>query len=164
MLSRVAESLYWMSRYLERAENTARLINGTTQVLLDLPRGAFFGWDVLIRVAGLDHAFHDQYGEADEDSVVRFLIEDERNPSSIASCLRHARENTRTFREVLPMELWERINDLYLFIVESAVRATHSRSLRYQVLNGVIATDAVLSCSKKPTNFSSWDAISNVPT
>ena len=54
MLSRVAESLYWMARYLERAENTARLINATTDVLLDLPHGASFGWDVLIKVAGLD--------------------------------------------------------------------------------------------------------------
>ncbi|NWG86648.1 MAG: alpha-E domain-containing protein [Hydrogenophilaceae bacterium] len=54
MLSRVAENLYWMARYLERAENTARLINSTTQVLLDLPRGASFGWDVLIKVAGQD--------------------------------------------------------------------------------------------------------------
>ena len=54
MLSRVAESLYWMARYLERAENTARFINSTTQVLLDLPRGASFGWGVLLKAAGLD--------------------------------------------------------------------------------------------------------------
>lgn len=138
MLSRVAENLYWMARYLERAENTARLINATTQVLLDLPRGAFFGWDVLIRVAGLDQAFREHYSQADEDSVVSFLVQDEHNPSSIASCLHIARENTRTFREVLPMEIWERINDLYLFIRANAMLATQSRGLRYQVLNGVI--------------------------
>jgi uncharacterized alpha-E superfamily protein len=138
MLSRVAENLYWMARYLERAENTARLINATTQVLLDLPRGAFFGWDVLLKVAGLDQAFREHYAQPDEDSVVNFLIRDENNPSSIASCLHIARENTRTFREVLPMEIWERINDLHLFINANAMLATQSRSLRYQVLNGVI--------------------------
>ena len=54
MLSRVAEGLYWMTRYLERAENTARMINATSQMLLDLPRGASFGWEVLLKVAGLD--------------------------------------------------------------------------------------------------------------
>lgn len=138
MLSRVAENLYWMSRYLERAENTARLINATTQVLLDLPRGAFFGWDVLLKVAGLDHAFHEHYSQADEDSVVNFLIRDENNASSIVSGLHNARENARTFREVLPMEIWERINDLHLYIRDNAIRATQSRSLRYQILNGVI--------------------------
>ncbi|HRH79434.1 MAG TPA: alpha-E domain-containing protein [Thiobacillaceae bacterium] len=138
MLSRVAENLYWMARYLERAENTARLINATTQVLLDLPRGAFFGWDVLIRVAGLDNLFHEHYAQADEDNVVNFLVRDESNPSSIVSSLHNARENTRTFREVLPMEIWERINDLHLFIRDNASRATQGRGLRHQVLNGVI--------------------------
>lgn len=138
MLSRVAENLYWMARYLERAENTARLINATTQVLLDLPRGAFFGWDVLIRVAGLDNLFHEHYAQADEDNVVNFLVRDESNPSSIVSSLHNARENTRTFREVLPMEIWERINALHLYIRDHAVRATQGRGQRYQVLNGVI--------------------------
>lgn len=138
MLSRVAENLYWMARYLERAENTARLINSTTQVLLDLPRGAFFGWDVLIKVAGQDDLFRQHYPQADEESVVRFLIEDERNPGSIAASIHHARENTRTFREVLPMELWERINGLHLYIRDHAGRATQGRGQRYEVLNGVI--------------------------
>lgn len=138
MLSRVAENLYWMARYLERAENTARLINATTQVLLDLPKGAFFGWDVLIRVAGLDSVFHAHHPQADEDSVVHFLILEQDNPSSVLSCIQYARENTRTFREVLPMEIWERINALHLFIRDHAVRATKSRGQRYQVLNGVI--------------------------
>jgi uncharacterized alpha-E superfamily protein len=138
MLSRVAENLYWMTRYLERAENTARLINGTSQMVLDLPRGASFHWDTLISVVGLDRQFHEIYKEADEDSVMRFLILDERNPSSIVSCIRHARENTRTFREVLPAESWERINALYLFLQRNAPRTTHGRLQRYEVLNEVI--------------------------
>lgn len=138
MLSRVAENLYWMARYLERAENTARLINSITQVLLDLPRGAAFGWDVLLKVAGLELAYSQHYGVAQESDIMRFLIQDERNPSSIAASIHSARENTRTFREVLPMELWERINGLYLYIRSQASRATEGRNERYEVLNGII--------------------------
>lgn len=138
MLSRVAENLYWMARYLERAENTARLINSTTQVLLDLPKGARFGWDILIRVVGLDDLYHAKYAQADEYGIVRFLIQDEDNPSSILSSIRHARENSRTFREVLPTEFWERVNALYLYIQRNASRTTQSRSQRYEVLSHVI--------------------------
>ena len=138
MLSRVAENLYWMARYLERAENTARFINSTTQVLLDLPRGASFGWDVLLKVAGLDALYDKHYASANEADIMRFLILDERNPGSILASIHGARENTRTFREVLPMEIWERINALYLYIRDNAARATHGRSQRYEVLNGVI--------------------------
>jgi uncharacterized alpha-E superfamily protein len=138
MLSRVAESLYWMARYLERAENTARLINSTTQVLLDLPRGAAFGWDVLLRVAGLDSLYSKRYGQPNEADIMRFLIQDGDNPSSILSSIHDARENTRTFREVLPVELWERVNSLHLYIKANAERATLGRSQRYEVLSGVI--------------------------
>jgi uncharacterized alpha-E superfamily protein len=138
MLSRVAENLYWMTRYLERAENTARLINSTTQVLLDLPKGASFGWDMLIRVAGLDELMREREPRRDEASIMRFLIQDEDNPSSLISTIRYARENSRTFREVLPMEIWERINGMYLFMRDHAIRATQSRSQRYEVLNGII--------------------------
>lgn len=138
MLSRVAENLYWLGRYLERAENTARFINGTTQVLLDLPKDAAFGWDVLLKVAGLDRLFAERYPQADEDGIVRFLIEDEDNPSSILAGIHYARENARTVREVLPMELWERINSLYLYIRDNAARAKLGRGPRAEVLRGVI--------------------------
>jgi uncharacterized alpha-E superfamily protein len=138
VLSRVAENLYWMARYLERAENTARLINSTTQLLLDLPRGASFGWDVLLRVAGLDDLYGRTYGVPNEADIMRFLIQDEANPSSIASSIRCARENTRTFREVLPREFWERVNSLYLYVRANAADEAMSRSQRYAVLDGVI--------------------------
>jgi uncharacterized alpha-E superfamily protein len=138
MLSRVAENLYWMGRYLERAENTARFINSTTEMLLDLPRDASFGWDVLLKVAGLDHEFGQRYPRAEEDSIIPFLIEDEENPSSILSSIHNARENARTVREVLPMELWERINSLYLYIRDNAARAKIGRGPRNEVLQGVI--------------------------
>ncbi len=138
MLSRVAEGLYWMTRYLERADNTARLINSTTQVLLDLPTGAKFGWDVLIKTTGLDDLFLKNHKRTDESSVVHFLVQDADNPSSILSCIRYARENTRTFREVLPMEFWERINGLYLYIQSNAPSISKGRSQRYEVLSQVI--------------------------
>ncbi|CAK0753334.1 putative alpha-E superfamily protein [Gammaproteobacteria bacterium] len=138
MLSRVAENLYWMTRYLERADNTARLINSTTQVLLDLPVGAKFGWDVLIKISGLDNLFLENHPKANEDSVVRFLAQDEANPGSILSCIRYARENSRTFREVLPTEFWEQINSLYLYIQRHAKTIIRGRSQRYEVLTQVI--------------------------
>jgi uncharacterized alpha-E superfamily protein len=138
MLSRVAENLYWMARYLERAENTARLINTTTQVLLDLPKGASFGWDILLKVVGLDKLFDEHYREADEANIMRFLIQDELNPSALVSSINCARENSRTFREILPKEFWERVNGLYLFMRENAARAAQSRAQRYEVLNQVI--------------------------
>ena len=137
MLSRVAENLYWMTRYLERAENTARLINATTHVLLDLPRGASFGWDVLIKVAGQDALFSQSYSEHDETSVMRFLISDERNPSSIVSCMRRARQNSRTLRDVLPRVAWERINGLYLLVNSHSMHALE-RTRRYSLLDQII--------------------------
>ena len=114
MLSRAAESLYWMARYLERAENTARLINATQQLLLDLPPGAYFGWDALTRIVGLDKLFQQNYTAPDEASVVDFLMTSQRNPGSIQSCVRFARENCRVMRDVLPRDLWERVNSLFL--------------------------------------------------
>ncbi len=114
MLSRAAESLYWMARYLERAENTARLINATQQLLLDLPRGASFGWETLTRIVGLDKLFQQNYTTHDEASVVDFLMTSPRNPGSIQSCVRFARENCRVMRDVLPRDLWERVNSLFL--------------------------------------------------
>ncbi len=112
MLSRSAESLYWMARYLERAENTARLINATQQMLLDLPQGASFGWKALTRIVGLDKLFQQNYAELDESSVVDFLMASPRNPGSIQSCIRFARENCRTMRDVLPRDLSECVNTM----------------------------------------------------
>jgi uncharacterized alpha-E superfamily protein len=138
MLARVAENLYWMARYLERTENTARLINSTTHVLLDLPLGASFGWVNLIEIAGLDNMFLQHYPDANEEAIMRFLIEDDRNPSSILSCVQYARENTRTLREELPAEMWELINSLYLYVRKNATIACRSRRERYMMLNSVI--------------------------
>ena len=138
MLARASENLYWMARYLERAENTARLINSTTHMLLDLPPGASLGWTTLVEIAGLDSHFSQYYPDANEEAIMRFLIEDTRNPSSILSCVQHARENSRTLREMLPADMWERINSLFLFIRDNAEIACRTRRDRYMVLNEVV--------------------------
>lgn len=137
MLSRVAENLYWMTRYMERAEDTARLINAVTLMSLDMPDDARLGWDALIRVAGLDQVFFEHYPEANEVSVMRFLIRDEKNPSSILNCITLARENTRTFREVLPWECWEWVNELYLYAKHN-LTGDLTRRRRHDVLQAVI--------------------------
>ena len=137
MLSRVAEYLYWMARDLERAEDTARLIIATSRVLLDLPRGASFGWDVLVRVVGLDKLFDESYPSHDEGNIMRFLVADLDNPSSILSCIQAARENSRRLRDVLPRACWERINALYLKVREDAARIT-SRGDRNSMLDELI--------------------------
>ncbi|MBI1173683.1 MAG: alpha-E domain-containing protein [Sideroxydans sp.] len=137
MLSRVGENLYWMTRNMERADNTARLINAVTLMTLDMPSGATFGWDALLKVAGLDQLFFMHYSEANEDAVMRFLIQDARNPSSIMNCITHGRENTRSFREVLPVESWEWMNELYLYARKELPDQLNRRH-RYEVLQGII--------------------------
>ncbi len=137
MLSRVAENLYWMTRYMERAEDTARLINAVTLMSLDMPHDVRFGWDTLLRVAGIDQLFYTHYRDANETAVIRFLQRDELNTSSILACITRARENTRTFREVLPWECWEWVNELYLY---ARANLTHDldRRRRYEVLQAII--------------------------
>jgi len=119
MLSRVANTLYWMVRYVERADNLARLIDVNQQLLLDFEsldserlRGF---WMPIILSTGDEELFNELYDSAGSAEVIRFLTDDARNPSSIASCIALARENARTVRDQLSDELWEELNALYLF-------------------------------------------------
>jgi uncharacterized alpha-E superfamily protein len=138
MLSRVAERIYWLGRYLERAENTARLLNVYSTLLLDLPRGAKIGWHTLVDITGSHAEFADKYQATDERSVIRFLLSDTSNFSSIFSSLSMARENARTTREIIPSEAWEQINNLYLFARENASKGV-ARGPRHHLLNQIIA-------------------------
>ncbi len=117
MLSRVAQNIYWMTRQIERAEDTARLINVNTNLLLDLPRNTTFGWLPLIFIVGAEQLFFEKDPNrlADETNVVKFLISDRDHPSSIISSLAAARENLRTTRDTVPQEAWEQINGLYIY-------------------------------------------------
>ena len=115
MLSRLAENLYWHGRYLERAEGLARLINVNAHLNLDLPGKLAPGWEPLVRITGNSALFVELYGdEPSEREVVRFLMVDQRNPGSIRFSLEMARENMRSARDLLPREIWEEMNALYL--------------------------------------------------
>ncbi len=118
MLSRVAESIYWMNRYVERAENYARLIDVNFRLTLDLPPGLQEQWRPLILTTGDGDIYQQLYGTWSKDKVIRFMAFDLDNPNSIYSCLSHARENARCVREIIPSELWLQINELYLSVSE----------------------------------------------
>ncbi len=116
MLSRTADHLFWMARYTERAENTARMLDVHYQTSL-LPQSdavARQGWEGLLRISELMPAYQYQYGEISARDVLHFMVRDEHNPSSIFSCLRAARENARAVRGVLTTEMWETQNQTWL--------------------------------------------------
>ncbi|MFB1486915.1 MULTISPECIES: alpha-E domain-containing protein [unclassified Thiocapsa] len=118
MLSRVAENIYWMARYVERAENTARIVTVNANLLLDLPKGIAPGWRPLVDITGANPLFEEHYKDYSERNVVRFLLADERNSGSILAALVAARENCRTIRDFVPREVWELLNEIYLFARE----------------------------------------------
>ncbi|MDE0286407.1 MAG: alpha-E domain-containing protein, partial [Gammaproteobacteria bacterium] len=137
MLSRVAEQLYWFGRHVERAENTARLVNVNANLIMDLPRPFKRIWANMIGITGSDDLFYGFYGKADEKSVLRFMLTDEDNPSSMARCVRMARENARSSREILPVEAWETINEFYLYVKNNPASGMRPGA-RHKYLNSVI--------------------------
>ncbi len=116
MLSRVADSIFWMSRYVERAENVARFISVNLNLNLDLPGELVQQWRPLVITSGDDAAFAASYGAPTKENVIRFLTFDRRNPNSVLSCLTAARENARGVREIISSEMWEHINRFYLMM------------------------------------------------
>jgi len=123
MLSRVADSIYWMSRYIERAENVARFIDVNLNLMLDLRVGATQQWQPLVDTTGDTQAFKERYGRATRRNVISFLCFDSENPNSIVSCVRTARENARSVREVISSEMWEQINQFYLMVNSTTAKA-----------------------------------------
>ena len=162
MLSRVADSLYWMSRYIERAENEARLLDVNLQLLLDIgdEAEAMQHWAPVIASLEETDLFDSLYATADERSVTEFVTLQKKNPNSIFSCLNLARENARTTREQISSEMWEQINRLYLF-VQSDEAGTLLGSSPHEFFKRVIAgshrfqgiTDATM------THGEGWDFI-----
>jgi uncharacterized alpha-E superfamily protein len=143
MLARTVESVYWLSRYLERAENTARIIGVNTNLLLDLPGGIAPGWLPLVDICG-NRAEYDQThaGKAargEERDVVQFLIADKTNPGSICSSLHYARENARTLREILPTETWELLNEFIGDCTRNVDAAINKRT-RFEFLKRIVIT------------------------
>ena len=120
MLSRVADSIYWMCRYVERAENVARFISVNLNLNLDLPGQAVQQWRPLVVTTGDDALFTAGYESATKENVIRFLTFDRQNPNSVLSCLTSARENARSVREIISSEMWEHINRFFLMLKDTS--------------------------------------------
>lgn len=120
MLSRVADSLFWLGRYTERAENYARFIDVNINLSLDLPPGIKEQWRPLIAASGDEEVFQKHYKTYDKESAIKFLAFDMENSNSIRCSIERARENARQIRENISKEIWEVLNDLYHFMNEAA--------------------------------------------
>ncbi len=116
MLSRTADHLFWMSRYTERAENTARMldVNYQTSLLPQSQSSAMLGWQGLLSISELLPMYSARLGDIEAAKVMDFMVKDESNPSSIMSCLSAARENARAVRGALTTEVWETQNQTWL--------------------------------------------------
>ena len=137
MLSRTADHLFWMARYTERAENTARMLDVNVQTAM-LPQSAAEaedGWRAMLGMSELQEAFDEKYGLMNASDVLDFMVRDPDNPSSIAACLTEARENARAVRGTLTTEVWEIQNATWL-------------EMQDQLKQGVLETD--------PSRFFEW--------
>ncbi|MEM9768099.1 MAG: alpha-E domain-containing protein [Cyanobacteria bacterium P01_D01_bin.71] len=122
MLSRVADSIYWLNRYVERAENVARFVEVNLNLLLDTPiAGLDQQWSPLVTATGDQQLFDKQYdGDASAENVLKFLTFDREYANSILSCVNAARENARAVRETISSEMWEQVNSFYLWVKDAA--------------------------------------------
>ncbi len=137
MLSRTADHLFWMARYTERAENTARMLDVNVQTAL-LPQSAEAaeqGWRAMLGISELQQAFDAKYGLLSSRDVLDFMVRDPSNPSSISSCLTYARENARAVRGTLTTEVWETLNTTWL-------------DMQSQLKSGILKQD--------PSGFFEW--------
>ena len=137
MLSRTADHLFWMARYTERAENTARMldVNVQTSLLPQSAQAAEQGWRAMLGISELQDVFDHKYGLLTPKDVLDFMVRDPENPSSIASCLTEARENARAVRGTLTTEVWETQNTTWL-------------NMKNQLNSGVLERD--------PSQFFEW--------
>jgi uncharacterized alpha-E superfamily protein len=119
MLSRVANSIYWMCRYIERAENVARFISVNLNLLLDMPSEKGKHWEPLVMITGDQAQFEKKNSDYNRDAVIRFLTFERDYPNSILSCLAAARENGRSIREIISSEMWEHLNNFYLELADA---------------------------------------------
>lgn len=127
MLSRVAQAIYWMNRYVERAENDARFIDVNLNLTLDLPEGTVEQWEPLVATTGDHGRFQERYQKATKENVIHFLAADTTNPHSVLSCLTAARENARSVREIISSEMWEQVNRYYLMVKQAVTSGLTTR-------------------------------------
>jgi uncharacterized alpha-E superfamily protein len=119
MLSRVANSIYWMARYVERAENIARFVDVNLHLTLDGTLESPQQWEPLVIISGDHDQFKERYGDPSRDNVINFLTFDRENPNSIISTVFKARENARSVREIISSEMWEQTNKFYYFLLDA---------------------------------------------
>ena len=120
MLSRVADAVFWMSRYIERAENIARVIDVNLRLTLDTPAGQEESWRPPVMIMADAGPFESAYDGYSGANVLRFLVFDQAYANSILSCLHAARENARSVREVISSEMWEQLNTMHLMVHEAS--------------------------------------------
>ncbi|WP_435235840.1 alpha-E domain-containing protein [Psychromonas sp. PT13] len=137
MLSRVAETLYWVSRYIERAENVARLINVNNMLMMDLPKGVCAGWEPLVDIIGARQAYQENHTDYEEQKALRYLLVGKDNNSSILNSIMSARESARTIRDVIPRDVWEEINLLYYYVKDNQNEGLSKRG-RFAYLKKII--------------------------
>ena len=125
LLSRVADRMYWAARYIERAEDSARVLRSYGDVLADLPTSSA-RWSPLVTISGSNVTLPAVAG-SDEGQVAHFLIAEREHPNSIVNTVEHCRENLRTCREVLPREAWQTVNDLSIYVRGAAVTSVERR-------------------------------------
>ena len=128
LLSRVAESVYWAGRYLERAEATARLVHVHTELFLDLPKAAGIGWTPLLALTGNGEAFRDRHREASEEQVVDFLATGAGHEGAIVASVSRAHANLRVTQAILPIEAWEVLNQLNSWADQTCLEAVDRRT------------------------------------
>ena len=120
MLSRVADAIYWASRYVERAENVARFIDVSLNLMLESSAHGESDWLSLVLTTGDQEIFEKKYGKATPESVTQFLTFDDEYSSSILSSVSRARENARSVRDIISREMWQELNEFYLMVVQAA--------------------------------------------
>lgn len=144
LLSSVAERVYWFARYVERVENTARMILVNNNLLMDMPRNSTLGWAPLVSITALADTFYEKYQDANERNVLKFLVMDSSNKSCMLCTLHNARENLRTSRAIFPRAVWETLNDLYCYARENKAVVLTRRN-RYTFLRHIIDSCHLIS-------------------
>jgi uncharacterized alpha-E superfamily protein len=118
MLSRVANTIFWMNRYLERAENYARFLDVNFNLSLELPPDVTEQWKPLVVITGDWHLYESKYKDVEKSKVIYFLGFDDKNPNSIYNSILNVRENARSVRPDITVEVWEQVNYLYYLVKE----------------------------------------------
>ncbi|MCA1335063.1 alpha-E domain-containing protein [Pseudooceanicola marinus] len=129
MLGRTAGGLFWMFRYLERSENTARLLETGFRMALTVQDNAESEWESIVTTAGAREEFLEKYEDFDQASVTNFLLRDRDNPSSVMSCIEAARSNGRMVRTALSTEVWEAVNEAWMILKEELKRPVSVKNL-----------------------------------